>query len=115
MSLRESRPRPGSHRPVIAIAVITAVILAALGSAVLSQEVKDQKPKKPRFEKTELTLKDNKTGLVWPLNANLAERKFSWSRTFDALDRIVNTPKASVRRWMWGCPFRGSAAWPRPG
>lgn len=90
MSFRESGLRPGPSRPVIAIAVITAVIVAALGSAVLSQEVKDQKPKKPRFEKTELTLKDNKTGLVWPLNANLAERKFSWSRAFDALDGILN-------------------------
>jgi len=100
MSMRESRPRPGSHRPAVAIAVITAVILAAMGSAVLSQEVKDQKPKKPRFEKTELTLKDNKTGLVWPLNANLAERKFSWSRTFDALDRIVNKERfAGFRDW----------------
>jgi hypothetical protein len=90
MSFRESDKRLGSYRPLIAIAVIMAGILAPMGNAVLSQEVMDQKPRKPRLEKTELTLKDNKTRLVWPLNANLAERKFSWSHSFDALDRIVN-------------------------
>ena len=77
-----------------------AGILAPLGNAVLSQEVKDQQPKKPRFEKTELTLQDNKSRLIWPLNANLTEQKFSWSRSFDTLDRIVKKERfADFHDW----------------
>jgi hypothetical protein len=80
--------------------LIMTFILLVPGNMVLSQEVKDQKPKKPRFEKTELTLMDNKTGLIWPLNANLADRQFSWSGTFDVLDRIVNKERfAGFRDW----------------
>jgi hypothetical protein len=75
-------------------------ILLVPGNMVLSQEVKDQTPKKPRFEKSELTLKDNKTGLTWTLNANVSERQFSWSGTVDALDRIVNKERfAGFRDW----------------
>jgi hypothetical protein len=67
-------------------------ILLVLGSAVLSQEVKvkDQRPKKPRFERSDLTITDNKTGLAWTLNANLAKRQFSWNGAFDDLERTVN-------------------------
>ena len=80
-----------TRRKAIAVVIMTVVIVAALGSAVLSQEANDQTPKqKPRFEKSELTLTDNKSGLVWVLNANFADRQFSWSGAFNDLDLIIN-------------------------
>ena len=100
MSFRDNGLRNDSCRPSVAIVLVMAFILSALGSTVLSQEVKDQKPKKPRYEKTDLTLTDNKSGLVWVLNANLAERQFNWADTFKDLDLIVNKERyAGFRNW----------------
>ena len=81
-------------------AVVMVVILAALGTAVLSQEVKEEQPKKPRFEKTGLVLKDNRAGLMWTLNAFPTERQFTWSGAGDGIDRVVNKERyAGFRDW----------------
>jgi hypothetical protein len=75
-------------------------IIAVPGGTVRSQEAKEQKPKKPRLERTDLILTDNKTGLVWTLNANLAERQFSWNGAFDDIERAVNSDKyAGFKDW----------------
>ncbi len=80
-----------TRRKAIAVVIMAAVIVTALGSAVPSQEANDPTPKqKPRFEKSELTVTDNKSGLVWVLNANFADRQFSWSGAFNDLDLIIN-------------------------
>jgi hypothetical protein len=100
MSFIEKAPETGSGRPAVVIVLIMAFILATLGSAVLSQEVKDQEPAKPRFHSTDLTVTDTKTGLVWVKNANLAERQFSWAGAFSDLDVIVNKERyAGFRDW----------------
>lgn len=84
----------------VTILLIMLFILSVLGGAVLSQEVKEQAPQKPRFEHTDLALTDNKTGLVWTLNANLADRQFSWNGTFDDIEGSVNREKyAGFRDW----------------
>ncbi len=90
MSSRFSKFRATACGSSIATILVMTFILLVLGSAVLSQEMKDQKLKKPRFERSDLTLTDNKTGLAWTLNANLAERQFSWNGAFDDLERTVN-------------------------
>jgi hypothetical protein len=100
MPFPHSGPRSSYSGSSIAIILIILFILAVPGGAVLSQEVQEQKPKKPRFERTDLILTDNKTGLVWILNANLAERQFSWNGTFDDLERAVNRDKyAGFKDW----------------
>ena len=100
MSFKEKGPETGSGRPAVVILLIMAFILATLGRAVLSQEVKDQQPAKPRFHSTDLTVTDTKTGLVWVKNANLAERQFSWAGAFSDLDVIVNKERcAGFRDW----------------
>lgn len=100
MSFRESGPRPGSYRPVIAIAfIIMAVIVAAPGSAVLSQEVKDQKPKKPRFEKQELTLTDNVAGLMWTVSGYPGGQQLSWNNAFAYIDKMNREKYAGYRNW----------------
>ena len=92
--------RPATSVSSIAMIIIMTIILAILGSAVLAQEMEDQKPKKPRFEKTDLTLTDNKAGLTWTLSGNLAERQFSWNGAFDYLERTINKDSyAGVRDW----------------
>jgi hypothetical protein len=100
MSSRYSNFRSFNSGSSIAILLIILFILAVHGGAVLSQEVKDQIPRKPRFEHADLTITDNKTGLVWTVNANLADRQFSWSGAFDCLDRTVNNEQyASFKDW----------------
>lgn len=100
MTFMLNGPGKGSQGPAVAVVLVMTFILTAIGSAVLSQEVKDGKVKKPRFEKSALTLTDNRSGLVWSLNANLAERQFSWPRAFDDLDIIVNRERyAGFRNW----------------
>jgi hypothetical protein len=100
MMFRENGPGSGAGRSAVAIIIVMVLIMTMHGSAVLSQEVADQKPKKPRFEKNDLTLRDNRSGLVWVLNANLAGRQFSWSGTFDGIDLIVNAERyAGFRDW----------------
>jgi hypothetical protein len=84
----------------IAMIIAMTLILAGPGRVVPAQEMKDAKPKKPSFEKTDLTLTDNKTGLTWTLNGNLAERQFSWNGSFDYIERRINKDGyAGVSDW----------------
>lgn len=85
--------------------IVMASILAVLGTAVLSQEVKEGKPKKPRFERTDQVLQDNRSSLIWPLSANVTERQFTWFGTFDGIERIVNKERVAGAR-DWRVPTR---------
>ena len=100
MAFKENGTEKSSGRPAVAIVLVMAFILTALGSAVLSQEVKDQKPESTRFQATDLTVTDTKTGLVWVKNANLAERQFSWADAFNSLELLFNKERyAGFRNW----------------
>ena len=100
MPSRYSNPRLSNSGSSITVLLIMLFILAVLGGAVLSQETKDQAPGKPRFHQASLTLTDNKTGLVWTLDANLADRQFSWNGIFDGLEEMVNRERyAGFRDW----------------
>lgn len=96
MPSRFSNPRPSNSGSSIAIIIIMLFILVLLGGAVLSQEI----PRKPRFEHADRTLIDNKTGLVWTLDANVAERQFSWNGAFDGIEVLVNRERyAGFKDW----------------
>lgn len=53
--------------------------------ASFADEQAEGKPKKPRFETTELTIKDNLSGLMWSLNGSLSDITYSW---YDAVEFV---------------------------
>lgn len=56
-------------------------------------------PKKPRFEVTAVALRDNKAGLMWTLNADIAERTFSWDDAQDFIVRMNMNRYGGYKDW----------------
>ena len=83
----------------LGIMLLGIVFLAAIPAAGIAEENAAPKPKKPRFELTPVILQDNKTGLMWTVNANIAERTFSWEGARDYLVRMNMDSYAGYGDW----------------
>ena len=99
MPFLESRSRSTTGGSSVVIVIVMAVFLAGLGSAVLSQEIKEQKPKKPRFEKNDITVTDNVTELTWTASGNAAGQQFSWDGAFVYIDDLNREKFGGHRNW----------------
>lgn len=51
------------------------------------------------FEFTDLTIKDNRNGLVWTRNANLANREMNWYEAHEFIKRINAEKYAGYSDW----------------
>jgi hypothetical protein len=82
--------REGLRSNMRAVAVtITAFLVLSTIPALAGSDVKvPKKVKKPRFEQQTLVVKDNKMGLMWPVNAYIAGRTFSWYGAQDYVYRL---------------------------
>jgi len=76
-------------------------VLILIGSSFVSVSAEKQevKPKKPRFELSEVTLTDNKTRLMWPLNGHLAEQTLSWNGTIDYIAGLNREVYGGHKNW----------------
>ncbi len=99
MSFRDGGSRFTTGGTSVTIIIVMALVLSGLGSVVLSQEVKDQQPKKPRFEKQELTLTDNVAGLMWTVSGYPSGQQFSWNNAFAYIDKMNSEKYAGYRNW----------------
>jgi hypothetical protein len=72
------------------------LMVTTIGTAAENAE---QKPKKTRFELASSFLQDNKSGLMWTVNANIAERTFSWEGAQDYLVKMNRDRYAGYRDW----------------
>lgn len=97
---------PGILKLLSRIAVSALVLFFftgyAPGSTAWGEGEPGLQPKKPRFELAGQFVKDNRMGLVWPVNGRLTKESFSWNDAFDYID-VLNKER-----------FAGSSAWRLP-
>ena len=81
--------------------ILTAFYIATLVlcAGFVSSEEKETKPPKPRFERSELAIRDNKSGLIWLLNANIPERTLSWDGAQDYTEGLNRDKFAGYSDW----------------
>lgn len=82
------------------VLVYCCIFILMWHSQTLGQEpLKENKPKKPRFEISGLTLTDNVSGLMWLLNGNQPHRAFSWDDAFTYIEQCNQERFAGYRDW----------------
>ena len=88
----------GSKR-CIGVMLLILSLLSLLPTLGETEEDPGRSPKKPRFEVTPQVLQDNVTGLMWTVNADIADRTFSWDGAQDYLIRMNIDRYAGYRNW----------------
>ena len=83
---------------LLAMALVL-VILAVMPALSLSEVQSGSTTKKPRFEHTNLVLKDNKVGLMWSLNADWTGQTFTWDDAQDYVYALNVKTFAGFRDW----------------
>ncbi len=72
-------------RSTAGVMLLVLALLSLMPTLGESEDDAKSKPKKPRFEVSSFVLQDNRTGLMWTVNADLAERTFCWEDAQDYL------------------------------
>lgn len=90
--------RGGSH------SVIVTLFLAFCSICVLTfvswgEGNKSAPSKKPRFEHAGMLIRDNRTGLFWPVNGSLTSETFSWTGAYDYIGVLNNERFAGKDDW----------------
>jgi hypothetical protein len=96
---RETKGMIAGRCSSIGIMVFLLVLLVMIPSLRAAEVQPEKTPPQPRFERASLVLKDNKTGLVWPLNADIAGRTFSWGDAQDYVVRLNLEKYAGFSDW----------------
>ena len=85
---------------LVAFIVLLIGMVSFLGLKTLLAEAEgDAKPKKPRFELTGQTIKDNRSGLMWSLNGNLTDLTYSQRDAFEYIGELNRDRYAGRRDW----------------
>ncbi len=96
---RESRNILAKSRLCIGLMLLLLSLLSLLPTLGETEENPGKNPKRPRFEITSQVLQDNTTGLMWTVNADVAERTCSWEGAQDYVVRMNIDRYAGYGNW----------------
>jgi hypothetical protein len=72
---------------MVTVMIVSALTVYAVKGMAVDQEG-EKKPKKPRFDKGEMTIRDNDTGLMWALSGSLSDTTYSWGAAVEYVDEL---------------------------
>lgn len=83
-----------------AVVIVLVLIIGSLfGQRSILAYDDPAKPKKPRFELTDRTIKDNRSGLMWSLNGSLTDLTYSQRDAFEYIEELNLDRYAGYRDW----------------
>ena len=87
-----------SYLAVSALALFCSIVFVP-GSTAWGGGEQGAQPKKPRFELAGQLVKDNRMGLVWPVNGSLTKESFSWNGAFEYIGVLNRERFAGSNTW----------------
>jgi hypothetical protein len=90
-----------AKRSAVLLAVMTVIasgIITGTGKTASYAGGKDA-PRKPRFENAGPFVRDNRTGLIWPVNGALSDETFSWGAAIDYIGSLNKERFGGARDW----------------
>ena len=86
-------------RSAVSALVLFCFAVFVPGSTAWGDGEKGPQPNKPRFELAGQVVKDNRMGLIWPVNGSMTKETFSWNGAFEYIGVLNKERFAGSSRW----------------